>query len=1182
MSASIPFEMNNLLGRAAASLCEALEELLPSLSETWWETCVKSKLSFQQRKRIMQRSISRLDQLDLAALLRLVDQNWYELAYSHNWPYEGRNFVKEMQTVRNRWAHAEVIAPPREDIYRDLDTLHRFLSLVCPESALTEHVANEKKQLLTEQPEHPQQPQPSKSASAQFSLGNVVRLRADPEKSGAVTSVHPMGQETRYQVFINGKVGFFYESQIELAEAMSETDWVIPIQEFHARLTALQLLHPSVSKLYSLHAARIDFIPYQFRPVLKFIQSDRPRLLIADSVGVGKTIEAGLILRELQARRDIRRVLIVCPRPLVTEDKWRLEMKRFDEHFEHLEGPKLTYCISETDSDGEWPQQYEKAILPFSLLTEEFLHGRGRRKGLLDLDPPPQFDLVIVDEAHHIRNIETQRHQAVRFLCDNAEAVVFLTATPIQLGEHDLYVLLNTLRPDVIIDQAGYTAITEPNVHINEAALFARAGESGWAGQAKAALGRAAETPWGTTVLQEDPRFQNIYDALGDFGDDRSRRVQAIREIEQLHTLSGLMNRTLRRDIGEFTQRKPETVIVDFTPEQRELHDAVLAAQASIYAALHGEWAVNFLLTTIRRQAASCIHGLAPLLRDILTRRIGELEWDELADAEGAVAGADDAVPKIRELVNEALALAERLPLDLASDPKFQALRKVLEQKKAFTNNKVMLFSTFRHTLAYLYGALRESGCRVGLIHGGVDDNERIALRARFEKDPQDPEALDVLLFSEIGCEGLDYQFCDCIVNYDLPWNPMRIDQRIGRIDRWGQASEVVAIYNLITPGTVDADIYERCLLRIGVFERALGANEVILGKITRELTSVGENLMLTEEERQAKLDQIADNSIRLVKEQRDLENRQAELFGLRLPADQFQQDVDDATSYWLTPDSIDRLVTHYLKSVTGKEEAPVLGDRPKKTLRLSRTFRDALLADFVKLTSRTATVAREWEIWLKGADPIFSVTYDSACAKNDRAVTLITPVHPLALQAAHALAAEGRGRPLTGIEVSAPNIPPGDYPFAVYQWQFHGIRNDIEFRPVTTQPDLTAEFIRLLPSGREFDLSNGGPSEDDLNSIEEEHYRFWSDARAEHVEETNRLADFRRGSLETSHKARVAILESQLAQAANERIRIMKEAQRTNAQADYERRSKEIEEATNKADITAKPVAWGIIRVSK
>ena len=1172
-------EMNNLLKQTAAALCRALEELLPPLSDTWWESCVEEKLSFQQRQRVRQRGISRLDQLDLSALIRLVDQNWYELADLFNWQYESRNFVKEMQTVRNRWAHSEVTAPPKEDVYRDLDTLHRFLALVCLDAELMGRVAEEKKQILTGQSEH--QKKLSKSNSTQFSPGDVVRLVANPDKSGAVTSVHPVGQETRYQVFIDGKVGSFYESQLEVAETTADTDCVIPLQEFHARLTALQLLHPSVSKLYSLHAARIDPIPYQFRPVLKLIQSDRPRLLIADSVGVGKTIEAGLILRELQARRDLRRVLIVCPRPLVTEEKWRIEMKRFDESFEHLDGRRLRYCISETDLDGEWPIKYEKAILPFSLLTSEFLYGRGRRKGLLELDPPPQFDLVIVDEAHHIRNPETQRHQAVRFFCENAEAAVFLTATPIQLGEQDLFVLLNTLRPDVIIDQPGYNAITEPNVHINKAALLARAGESGWAGQAKAALGQAAETPWGKTVLQEDPRFQNIYDRLDDLENNRSMRVQSIREIEQMHTLSGLMNRTLRRDIGEFTQRKSETVTVDFTPEQRELHDAVLTAQASIYAALYGDKAVNFLLTTIRRQVASCIHGLAPLLRDILTRRIEEGEWDELADAEEVATVAADAVPRIRGLVNKALVLAENLPSDPARDPKFQALWKVLEQKKVIKNNKAMVFSTFRHTLAYLYDALRESGCRVGLIHGGVDDEERIALRARFEKDPQDPAALDVLLFSEVGCEGLDYQFCDCIVNYDLPWNPMRIDQRIGRIDRYGQTSEAVAIYNLITPSTVDADIYERCLLRIGVFERALGANEVILGKITQELTNVGENLMLTEEERQARLDQLADNSIRLVNEQRDLEKGQTELFGLRLPADQFRQDVEDATSYWLTPESIDRLVTHYLKSVTGKEDSPILGEGPKKTLRISRVHREALLADFVKLTNRRSTVAREWEMWLKGAKPILSVTYDSTYAKDDRTVTLITPIHPLALQAAQALEATTHGRPLTGFKVLAPGIHPGDYPFAVYQWQFHGIRRDIEFQPVTTQPELTADFIRLLPDGRECAVSSNDLSQDARDCIDRHHYRIWSNARTEHVEETNRLADFRRGSLETSHKARMAVLESQLYKAANERIRIMKAAQQKNAQADYERRSKEIVEATNKADITAKPIAWGIIRVS-
>ena len=116
-------------------------------------------------------------------------------------------------------------------------------------------------------------------------------------------------------------------------------------EHFHAHLTALQIRHPSLSTLYSLNAARIDFIPYQFRPVLKFIRSDCPRLPITD--GVGKTIEAGLILRELQARRELESTLIVCPRPLVTERKWEREMRRFEERFTHLDGSTLRYCINE-------------------------------------------------------------------------------------------------------------------------------------------------------------------------------------------------------------------------------------------------------------------------------------------------------------------------------------------------------------------------------------------------------------------------------------------------------------------------------------------------------------------------------------------------------------------------------------------------------------------------------------------------------------------------------------------------------------------------------------------------------------------------------------------------------------------------------------------------------------------
>ena len=252
-----------------------------------------------------------------------------------------------------------------------------------------------------------------------FSLGQIVYLKSDPSLRGAVVEVLPGKVENRIKIFVDGNIQICYASQLQ-AEDQRDDDFVpFSRDQFHAYLTALQIRYPGLSTLYSLNAARVDFIPYQFRPVLRFIRSDRPRLLIADGVGVGKTIEAGLIIRELQARREINSILIVCPRPLVTERKWELEMKRFDERFTHLDGNTLRYCIKEMDLNGEWPDQHRKTILPYSLFDEVLLHGltdsRKRRKGLLDLDPPPRFDLVIVDEAHHIRNQETYAHKAIRF-----------------------------------------------------------------------------------------------------------------------------------------------------------------------------------------------------------------------------------------------------------------------------------------------------------------------------------------------------------------------------------------------------------------------------------------------------------------------------------------------------------------------------------------------------------------------------------------------------------------------------------------------------------------------------------------------------------------------------------------------------------------------------------------------
>ncbi len=1176
-----------LLNEVARELAAFLEKKLPLLFDEWWDQAVVKSLSFHQCQRIKQQQINSLAALDLAALLRVLDQNWFQISSHTGFLPESRHFVKEMQTVRNRWAHVGAKGLSWDDVYRDLDTLQRFAELVCCTHTLIQKIRERKSQMLdtplsASKHASPLLNQPSASSendATEFRPGQMVVLRSNPDLRGVIIACIPGEPENRFQVFINNAPQIFYASQLRLEEPVDD-EMMLSSEQFHAYLSALQIRFPSLSTLYSLHTARVDFIPYQFRPVLRFIRSDRPRLLIADAVGVGKTIEAGFILRELQARRDIRSVLIICPRPLVTEQKWVNEMKRFDERFVNLDGNTLRYCLKEMDTQGAWPEQLNKVVVPYSLFDEVLLYGsrgesrRKRHAGLLDLDPPPRFDLVIVDEAHHIRNPETYSHKAVRFFCDHAEAVLFLTATPVQLGSRDLFVLLNILRPDLILDEESFNHMAAPNPHINRAASLLRSQEKDWELQAVKALDQAAVTPWGKAILQYNPSFIRVRSRLQEGRITNEERVQLINEIEGLHTFANIINRTRRRDIGDFTIRKPETVSVPFTPQQQELHDLILRVQAEIFGQLHGDANVGFMMTTIRRQAASCLFGLTPFLETILNRRIDELEWEETDDCAPVVQPIN--APDIRTRIKRILERAKSLPPE---DPKLNILIKILRDKQKLPNNKVMLFSSFRHTLQYLHRNLIQQGFRVGMVHGGTPDEDRIKLRERFEKDRENSQSLDILLFSEVGCEGLDYQFCDCIVNYDLPWNPMRVEQRIGRIDRNGQKSESIAIINLITPGTVDADIYERCLMRIGVFNSSLGGNEEILGEISKGIRDIAENFNLSEEDRRKKLQQLADNKIRLIKEQEELEQKQVELFGIRLPEILLKQEIEDATSFWLSPPSIKRLVTQYLQKVCGRDQEFILGEKPLKTLRLSQEARAALLRDYQQLPRQNNVTYRAWENWLKGGDPLLPVTFEAECAKANPQATFITPLHPLVKQAA--LSIEARGRAIVSLRANSDCVPAGVYDFAIYQWHFHGLRDSLVLQPIGASPEIDAHLIHLLERAGDASPKKEHKSDQTRwNELDKRHYALWSEEKEKHQRKTREHVEFRRESLTKSHQARIALLQEQLENTDNEKIRRMRESQIAAAEADYARRIQELDIAVEKADITAQPVAYGTIEI--
>lgn len=1194
--------MNNLISVATIELVNFLQKELPLLSDQWWDENVMARLSFQQQRVAMERRYTNLSQLDFAALLRVLDQNWYELSSNRNMPREARSWVKELQTVRNKWAHLSNEAMPQSEIYRDADTLGRVLSLIgaAPESTEVVEAVKSTALLGMSNPHGSRKEDPSiienVPASSEASVeagvnvepsatpislyraGDLIALRSDPTTILPIIDVIPGGGEYRYLVFQNNTKTSYYESQLQAPHDTDEKPTPLTTEELHARLTAFQILSPSTANLFSLHSGRVHFVPYQYRPVLKLIRSDRPRLLIADEVGVGKTIEAGLIIKELRARMDLSSVLIICPKALVAERKWFLEMKRFDEHFTALDGKLLKHCVKETHLDGEWPEQYAKAILPFSLFDSDLVFGRqgpGRRndQGLLNLDPPPKFDLVIVDEAHHIRNSETFLHQGIRFLCDNAGAVIFLTATPVQLGSNDLFTLLNVLRPDLVIDPASFALMAEPNRHINTAVQFCRASGVGWQEETRDCLDQAAQTEWGRLFVRESTEFQSIYDRLQDDSVSEIDRVAMIRSIEELYTFSGLINRTRRRDIGEFTTRKPETLTVDFTPAQKDLHDHLLSVIARILEFCHGQQNVKFMMTTIRRQAASCLYGLAPLLGDILSGKLDHLEFVEASDDE-----EDPDLTFVDEIRNDVEVLLEKAHDLDPYDPKVEAFVQVLNGKSRLPNNKALVFSTFRHTLAYLAKHTERTGLRYGLIHGSIPDTERAELRRRFALPKEDVDAIDVQLSSEVGCEGLDFQFCDFLVNYDLPWNPMRIEQRIGRIDRYGQKSETVAIVNFVTPGTVDADIYERCLWRIGVFQHAIGGNEEILGEVTQELHDIAESFDLSDEEREARLKQLADNGIRLIQEQQELESRQAEFFGLNVPNQAWKQEIEATGSYWLSRDAIQRCVSAYLSGKLGSDSEQLLGDKELKTLRLGQEARSTLLEDFKRLPRSSELVSRDWDKWLRGGQPTLSVTFDQQTAAENPKTVHLWVAHPLVRQSANYFKFYEPKQ--VHLSIQSLEVPEGDYFFALYRWIKRGVREDETLVPISTDPAVERELLRLIEDAIAI---NEGLSftRGDLDNLEASHHSRWTNAQADHIDENRRQVEYRIQSLTVSHRARCKAIKDQIARASNEKIVLMKTSELNRVNADFDRRISELQNQASSGDIHTSLVLFGIIRVA-
>jgi ATP-dependent helicase HepA len=1035
-----------------------------------------------------------------------------------------------------------------------------------------------------------------------FFIGQIVHLIADHSRSGPIIAELPMsGGQIRFRVFHSPTdIREYQADQIEpanttpsgnrLIDAIQQQEW-LPASQFQARLTAARLADPQVDHLYSLYAGRIQHIPFQFKPLLRFLRADQPRLFIADEVGVGKTIEAGLILKELQSRQRVDNVLVLCPKALV--NKWREEMRRFDEDFRPLSAENLRYCLEETHLDGVWPAQYSRSIVHLELLRQDpYLHGIKSRtypkQGLMTLEPPPHFNLLIVDEAHHLRTPGTLSHQLARFLCEISDAVLFLSATPVHVGSENLFTLLNLLRPDIFSNRQVFNQVVEPNQYLTKAMRSVRLRHpiNDWQKDAANALTEIETTTWGHQVIANDPVFVEWKSRLS--GDEiltDMERIRCLRDLEEIHSLAHIINRTRRRDIGRFTIREPHTVSVPFTEAQNSFYQALMEFRREVLLQTHNPVVVELITDTLQRQAASCLPALIPSIDAFL--RTGRFSAISISDdpeyEESEIEFPAELIDRARNLKN----LAQELPDE---DPKFdQLLLLIRETMKSDGPGKVLVFSYFLHTLHYLHQMLYQMGYRTALVTGEVkDEKERELLRNRFRLPKENEEAIDILLSSEVGCEGLDYEFCDRLVNYDIPWNPMRIEQRIGRIDRFGQKAEKVLIFNFITPGTVEERIFFRCFERLGVFQDTLGDLEEVLGELVDDLTKIALDPKLTNKQADELARQKSDNLLRQVEEERRLEAESGEFLGIdQIFTDDIQSMVTEGR--FVSPDDLIRMIQNYIEqSEIGGKLSRDDKNANLYRLRMKKESRQSLLG-IIEADKRVDRATLVFKRWLQGEEPYLTVTFDQNIALENRQIPFITPLHPISRISVNNL--KEIDTPLvTRILIKNKDISEGKYLFICELWDYLGIHPEIRMVNLCWDLDrnimndqISSMLIGLLGSGQDIpeDISiEVSTILDTYKRLDEVFQNHRNVILKKHIERNIFAVNQKIAGLEVWYKTRIQRLNAELPLIHEDRIRRMKEAERANIEKDYQQKRKALE-AKKISDITTRRIAAGILEIS-
>ena len=709
--------------------------------------------------------------------------------------------------------------------------------------------------------------------------------------------------------------------------------------DFQVYNTTFKIENSSNNTLSSIKASRTMFKTYQYIPLMKFLNSDLQRLLIADEVGLGKTIEAGHIMLELKAREELKNVLVVCPSGL--RNKWQDELEeRFGLNFRIFD--KKDELRDELRSHNG----HARGVISYDSLRDN--RGNSVLREIESMGY--QFSLVVCDEAHRVRNANTKQHDAIKRLLRHAQSAIFLTATPIMLGRENLFHLLNLLNSQ---RYESLTAFEDESRH-NEPFVWALNSLNRNASLPEIREGLDERIPEDDYV-RNLPLFEPLMDKLTR-EDTPKQRTLIQSDLYDINPLSSILSRTRKVDVTtDLSQAKRDTrtIPIKLNPTEQGLFDRFMKA----------------------------LEKKDPIARSTPQQRIAS-----------SIYAYDKNV----------------LYDDATEDTKLGALMCIIGENQAKGNGKVIVFAHFHDTIHYLSNRLNSMGIGYRVISGEMNDRES---RINAVEDFRTNELVTVLLSTEVGGEGLDMQFCDTIVNYDLPWNPMVVEQRIGRIDRIGQQSEIIHIYNLLVKGTVQERIHDRLQKRIEDFRNTIGDLEPILSlkldddediTIGKEIENNLYRTDLTDEEREEKLRKIERAIERNLEDSKKVERELSSTF----TSDSYLRNHLNSIIYnkaYVTEQELENYVrmlfrkelpTCTISEVDDKGIAiiSVPQSQPKAITNMLNLFYTKLPGE-----SREMVVGFRNSIWDKGS---FKVTFRQDVAELNRSVPYLSLYHPFVLVA--------------------------------------------------------------------------------------------------------------------------------------------------------------------------------------